>query len=184
MNIVSMQKIDRIASWVLFATFLLYFISGYAMTKGIIGYQWGSSLHLNYLAPIAFASFAYHTFFALYLCLKRWRIWNNLFKFLLVFAYMLLSIGFVYINYFYKQPVLEGETAERVFTKKDLSAYDGKNGQSAYIAVDGLVYDLSSLYENGIHFGCEAGEDISEEFYRKHPSQFLNMFDVIGIYSE
>ena len=38
-------------------------------------------------------------------------------------------------------------------TKAELAGYDGRNGQRAYIAVNGTVYDVtaSSRWENGLH---------------------------------
>ncbi len=76
------------------------------------------------------------------------------------------------------------DTDDGVFTKEELSLYNGQNGQPAYVAIDGLVYDVSSLYVNGNHFGCEAGTDISEEFHKEHSSGILERFEVVGTYLE
>ena len=48
---------------------------------------------------------------------------------------------------------------EKTFTLDELSKYDGTNGQPAYIAVDGVVYDVTSNFPNGEHHGCKAGTD-------------------------
>ena len=31
----------------------------------------------------------------------------------------------------------------KTFTKEELSKYDGQNGQPAYVAIEGVVYDVS-----------------------------------------
>ena len=57
----------------------------------------------------------------------------------------------------------------KVFTRAELAKYDGRNGQPAYVAVDGFVYDVtgSRFFANGVHSVCEedttAGQDLSEE---------------------
>ena len=33
--------------------------------------------------------------------------------------------------------------AEKIFTKNELAQYNGQNGQPAYVAVQGVVYDVS-----------------------------------------
>ncbi len=51
-------------------------------------------------------------------------------------------------------------------TVKELEKYNGKNGNPAYVAYQGKVYDLSqsSLWSNGDHMGMhQAGKDITEE---------------------
>ena len=51
------------------------------------------------------------------------------------------------------------------FTREDLQRFDGKNGRSAYAAIDGKVYDLSSsgLWQGGEHMGRhDAGCDLTE----------------------
>lgn len=59
------------------------------------------------------------------------------------------------------------QTAQKVFTADQLAKYDGKNGNAAYIAVNGIVYDVSKSedFVNGIHkqcAACVAGADVSE----------------------
>ncbi len=48
------------------------------------------------------------------------------------------------------------ETKARVFTPEELSLYNGKNGNPAYVVVDGTVYDVSA----GIHWKGGTHEDI------------------------
>lgn len=53
----------------------------------------------------------------------------------------------------------------KFFTIDELSTYNGKDGNSAYIAVDGIVYDVTivSQWKNGMHNGFEAGKDLTDE---------------------
>lgn len=58
---------------------------------------------------------------------------------------------------------LEGQ---RVFTLEELSKFNGTNGQPAYVAVNGIVYDVSSIqrWAGGTHFSLFAGRDLSNNF--------------------
>lgn len=49
-----------------------------------------------------------------------------------------------------------GEEAERIFTPQELAEYNGRNGQPAFVAVDGVVYDASgsSQWAGGEHDPC------------------------------
>lgn len=50
------------------------------------------------------------------------------------------------------------------FTLDDLTQYNGKNGQPAYVAYKGVVYDVteSSMWGDGDHEGQhEAGQDLT-----------------------
>lgn len=61
--------------------------------------------------------------------------------------------------------------AEVYFTLEELSAFNGKNGQLAYIAVDGIVYDVTDLpaWKDGGHNGFEAGQDLTEAIKSQSP---------------
>lgn len=55
---------------------------------------------------------------------------------------------------------------EKTFTASELAAFDGKNGNKAYIAVDGVVYDVTavSVWGSKLHAGkFVAGKDYSAE---------------------
>lgn len=58
-----------------------------------------------------------------------------------------------------------------VLTLEELSTYDGKNGNPAYIAVDGVIYDVTNVPEwtNGKHNGYTAGKDLTDEIKNKSP---------------
>jgi predicted heme/steroid binding protein len=63
----------------------------------------------------------------------------------------------------------EGDTVDKIFTLEDLGQFDGKDGRPAYIAVDGVVYDVSGSrsWPEGEHTRCNlgavAGQDLSQE---------------------
>jgi predicted heme/steroid binding protein len=50
------------------------------------------------------------------------------------------------------------------FTSEDLKAYDGQEGRPAYVAFEGIVYDVteSSMWGDGDHEGMHsAGADLT-----------------------
>ncbi len=49
---------------------------------------------------------------------------------------------------------------EKTFTKTQLAKFDGKNGNAAYVAYEGIVYDVSSKWADGKHHGIKADIDI------------------------
>lgn len=59
---------------------------------------------------------------------------------------------------------------QRTFTVEELAMYNGENGNPPYVAVNGIVYDLSSkvVWRQGNHFGLKAGRDLTAEFQRCH----------------
>lgn len=66
-------------------------------------------------------------------------------------------------------PAQSGQT----FTKQELAKYNGKNGMPAYVAVDGIVYDVSnsSAWGAATHFGLSAGNDLTTQFASCHAGQ-------------
>lgn len=86
------------------------------------------------------------------------------------------------------------ETSEtmRVFTLEELAMYDGQDGQDgqdAYIAVDGIVYDVtnSSLWTDGNHQGrVQAGQDLTTEIdtISPHGRRVLDNIPIIGTLAE
>jgi predicted heme/steroid binding protein len=76
----------------------------------------------------------------------------------------------------------------RVFTKQELSQYNGKNGAPAYIACGGKVYDVSASYfwRNGRHQVVNAaGADLTSELQQApHGAEMLERVPVVGILSD
>lgn len=65
----------------------------------------------------------------------------------------------------------ENNEPEKIFTVEELSAYTGKDGKPAYIAVDGIVYDVTNVsnWKGGLHNGFEAGKDYTDEIKNVSP---------------
>lgn len=56
--------------------------------------------------------------------------------------------------------------SQKVFTIEELAKYNGKNGTPAYIAANGVVYDVTNSKDflNGVHKDCPeavAGTDVT-----------------------
>jgi predicted heme/steroid binding protein len=64
-----------------------------------------------------------------------------------------------------------------VITLEQLSSFDGTNGKPAYIAVDGIIYDVtnSAFWKNGAHNGYTAGKDLTAEIKEKSPHGLSNL---------
>ena len=182
--------IDRIAAIILFVVILIYGITGYGMTKGLISPETARTLHLGWLGGIGLVALVLHTFFAFRLMFKRYNFWNIFSKTILVLFYIFLISFFCWVHFFYNNTksysaqtaTTSATISSTVFTAETLSAYDGLNGQPAYVAVDGVVYDLSRLFRNGNHQGHSAGKDLSSAFHQEHPNNFLNGYSIVGSY--
>lgn len=59
----------------------------------------------------------------------------------------------------------------KTFTRDELAQYDGNDGNPAYIAVEGKVYDVTNAppWSGGKHNGYEAGKDLTDEIKSKSP---------------
>lgn len=193
-----MPKIDRISSWILFVVIILYAITGYGMTKGLIDSSFSRTWHLGYLGIIGLIAFVIHTSWAAHLALKRKNIWNAFTKTFLIIFYLFLITFFCYLQFFYQKPENNGKSSlnntttetsstAKVFTAETLKQYNGLNGQPAYIAIDGIVYDVSDLFMSGRHEGCSAGQDATNEFNRErrhNDGNVLEGYAIVGTYEE
>ncbi|WP_338350713.1 cytochrome b5 domain-containing protein [Enterococcus faecalis] len=76
---------------------------------------------------------------------------------------------------------------EKIFTKEELKQYDGKNNQKKYVAIDGIVYDLTSMkaWKGENHHGNHAGQDLSAMIIQApHKTKVLEKLEVVGKYVE
>jgi predicted heme/steroid binding protein len=68
--------------------------------------------------------------------------------------------------------------------KKDIKKYNGQEGQPAYVAAEGEVYDVSDsrLWKNGVHMNRHhAGQDLTNEFgAAPHGTEVLQKFQKVG----
>lgn len=73
---------------------------------------------------------------------------------------------------------------QQTFTINDLSKYNGKNGQPAYVAFKGKVYDVteSSQWLEGDHLGHEAGQDLTMAMdIAPHGEEVMAKMKVVGV---
>lgn len=195
-----LAKIDRFFAWVLFVGILLYFITGFGMTKGIIDETFATKMHLDYLSYIVLVAFVIHTSYAIHLALKRWQLWNTASKSLLVLFFLAFFGFFIYADKYYTKNNSQSSTTSttttsnsdstssastssaetKTFTLSELSQYDGKNGNSAYVAVDGKVYDLTAVFKSGKHYSHYAGKELTNAFYSYHAARALGKYPVVG----
>lgn len=89
-------------------------------------------------------------------------------------------------------PQGEGEGEGRTFTADELSRFDGKDGRQAYVAVDGVVYDVtgSDDWPGGDHSPCNldasAGKDLSQVITQAPPVMrtYIERQPVVGRLAE
>lgn len=107
------------------------------------------------------------------------------FIFLLLFAFTLTACSNDEIDNVTKdkdEEVIEDPTTELLqLTLEELSAYNGKDGNMAYIAVDGTIYDVTNEWNNGEHKGVMAGTDATTEITKApHGIDILNDLEIVG----
>jgi len=76
------------------------------------------------------------------------------------------------------------QSNQRIFTLEELANYDGKDGKSAYVAVEGIVYDVTNnrTWAAATHFGLVSGKNHTQEFASCHAGQqsILQTLPVVG----
>jgi len=72
------------------------------------------------------------------------------------------------------------------FNATELAQYNGQNGNPAYIAVNGNVYDVTDVpqWSNGSHFGrYTAGVDLTDQLkFSPHGASKLDTVPIVGTY--
>lgn len=84
-------------------------------------------------------------------------------------------------NYYSRQEI---DKPERQYTLEELTTYNGSFGKPAYVAVNGIVYDVSlqSTWGGGTHFGLYSGRDLTKEFNGCHGrEEILKVLPKVGI---
>lgn len=75
----------------------------------------------------------------------------------------------------------------RKFTLNELAQYDGTMGKPAYVAVNGIVYDVTNIskWRGGKHYGLTSGKNLTSEFQTCHGiSSKLEKLPKVGILKE
>lgn len=111
---------------------------------------------------------------------------NNLYQ--KIFYESLLYNEIMRLNYwgnYYYHIIQENLPRQRVFTVEKLAQYDGSNGKPAYVAVNGVVYDVSleSTWGGGTHFSLYAGKDLTAQFNGCHSGklEILRNLPQVGV---
>lgn len=79
------------------------------------------------------------------------------------------------------EPTTQSEIPDsKTFTLQELATFNGKDGQPAYVAVDGDVYDLSSVFNSGKHYSHYAGKELTTAFYSYHIKSSISKYPVVG----
>lgn len=76
------------------------------------------------------------------------------------------------------------DTPKREFTLEELATYDGSMGRPAYVAVNGIVYDVSleKTWGGATHFGLVAGKDLTGAFQGCHGNlEVLRNLPKVGV---
>ncbi len=74
----------------------------------------------------------------------------------------------------------------KTFTLSELAGFDGKDGRPAYVAADGVVYDVtdSADWREGVHtrcgLGAAAGKDLSQELAQA-PSNMRALLEAMPV---
>ena len=80
------------------------------------------------------------------------------------------------------------EQASRRFTLEELAQYNGKDGQNAYVAYLGKVYDVtgSRLWRNGVHVRAHnAGEELTASMLAApHADDVMSRYPVVGVIAQ
>lgn len=91
----------------------------------------------------------------------------------------LMSIGIEGVDRFLEK--------QQQFTMEQLSKFNGKNGNPAYFAYKGKVYDVtdSSMWASGDHLGHEAGQDLTMALeIAPHGEEAVQKMKLIGVLAE
>ncbi len=91
------------------------------------------------------------------------------------------------VNHMQVNPIAipeQNQNSQRDITIQELSKFNGKDGNPAYVAVNGTVYDVTNnaAWAAASHFGLTAGKDLTGEFASCHAGQqqILSRLKVVG----
>ena len=70
------------------------------------------------------------------------------------------------------------------FTISELSQFNGKNGNPAYVGYKGKVYDVTESYQwgDGEHLGHIAGKDLTDQMeIAPHSEEVMERMKIVGV---
>ncbi len=73
--------------------------------------------------------------------------------------------------------------ADKQLTLEELKKYNGEDGNPAYVAIDGIIYDVTDVdpWKGGKHHGNVAGKDLSEVIgHAPHKHSVLAKLNEVG----
>jgi predicted heme/steroid binding protein len=73
-----------------------------------------------------------------------------------------------------------GNSPNLNFTRTELTGYNGQNGKPAYVAINGVVFDVTTVFVKGKHFTHLAGQELTGAFLRQHVPSVLAGYPVVG----
>ena len=82
-----------------------------------------------------------------------------------------------------EQKAVIEEKANLSLTLDELSTFDGKSDNPAYIAVDGVIYDVTNVpqWVGGMHRGFSAGNDVTQDVMDSpHGKSKLSGIPIVG----
>jgi predicted heme/steroid binding protein len=101
-----------------------------------------------------------------------------------LFIILISSVGLLFLSACSSNDFEPIPTEDQVeMTLEELALFDGRNGNKAYVAVNGIIYDVtnSSLWSNGGHNGFRAGQDLSVAIMSSpHGLSTLERLPVVG----
>ena len=99
----------------------------------------------------------------------------------------LLNNALVRLNYWrnYEQDKLRINEKQLSLTTKELAEFNGANGKPAYVAINGIIYDVSleASWGGGTHFNLYSGKDLTDQFAKCHggSQEILDRLPRVGI---
>lgn len=99
-----------------------------------------------------------------------------------------LMLGVQAASQLSEEQKIEENASPRVFDADELAIYNGTNGKPPYVAINGRVYDVSTLpyWKEGVHFGLIAGQDHTKDFMICHGGMLslLEQLPVVGVMAD
>lgn len=84
--------------------------------------------------------------------------------------------------------IREESTDMLILTKEELANFNGENGNSSYISIDGIIYDVSNveLFKQSPYNNLKFGTDVTEAFYELNDGDesILRDIPMVGLLAE